>query len=118
MPPLSVEFDWAANSVTSELMLEGDYSNLELDFLQQKLLEHCKKEHDIVLIGEEVTIKEWKDKLRVWKKRTTASPSDKHLGHYKALLSCDLDDPETYEGKDLHDKQEQLIGVHVDLLAY
>eukprot|EP00957_Ditylum_brightwellii_P116667 8899492-Ditylum_brightwellii.AAC.1 len=30
MPPLSVEFDWAANSVTSELVLEGNYSNSEL----------------------------------------------------------------------------------------
>eukprot|EP00957_Ditylum_brightwellii_P138240 10537423-Ditylum_brightwellii.AAC.1 len=62
--PLSVEFDWAANPVTSELVLEGDYSNSELDFLKQKLLEHCKKGHDAVIIGEEVTIKEWKDKIR------------------------------------------------------
>eukprot|EP00957_Ditylum_brightwellii_P137556 10486644-Ditylum_brightwellii.AAC.1 len=32
MPPLSVEFDWAANSITSKLVLEEDYSNSELDF--------------------------------------------------------------------------------------
>eukprot|EP00957_Ditylum_brightwellii_P043739 3316377-Ditylum_brightwellii.AAC.1 len=75
IPPLSVEFDWAANSVTSELVLEGDYSNSELDFLQQKLLEHCKNEHDTALIGEEVKIKELKDKIRLWKERTTTSPS-------------------------------------------
>eukprot|EP00957_Ditylum_brightwellii_P169119 12872275-Ditylum_brightwellii.AAC.1 len=96
-PPLSVEIGWAANSVTSELVLDRDYSNSELDFFQQKLLEHCKKEHNAVLIGKEVTIKEWKDKLRVWKKRTTTSPSGKYLGHYKALISCNPDDPETYE---------------------
>eukprot|EP00957_Ditylum_brightwellii_P076196 5792043-Ditylum_brightwellii.AAC.1 len=65
MPPLSVNFDWAANSVTPELVLEGDYSNSELDFIQQKLLKHCKKEHDAAVIGEEVLIKEWKDKIRV-----------------------------------------------------
>eukprot|EP00957_Ditylum_brightwellii_P128229 9779714-Ditylum_brightwellii.AAC.1 len=66
IPPMSVKFDLAANSVTSELVLEGNYSNSELDFLQQKLLEHCKKEHDAVLIGDEATIKKRKDKRRVW----------------------------------------------------
>eukprot|EP00957_Ditylum_brightwellii_P111467 8502058-Ditylum_brightwellii.AAC.1 len=112
MPPLSVKFDWAENSVTSELVLEGDYSNSEIDFLQQKLLEHCKKEHNAAPIGKEVTIKEWKDKTRVWKEQTTTSPSVKNLGHYDAIISCGPDNPETYEGKDLCDKQEQLIGVH------
>eukprot|EP00957_Ditylum_brightwellii_P017355 1307664-Ditylum_brightwellii.AAC.1 len=97
-PPLSVEFDcWAANSGTSELVLEGDYSNSELDFLQQKILEHCKKEHDAAIIGEEVTIKEWKDKIRIQKEQTTTSPSGKHFSHYKALISCNPDDPETYK---------------------
>eukprot|EP00957_Ditylum_brightwellii_P191287 14564740-Ditylum_brightwellii.AAC.1 len=117
-PPLSVEFDWAANSVTSELLLEEDYSNSEIDFLQQKLFKHCEKEHDAVLIGEEVTKKEWKDKIRVRKEQTTTSPSGKHIGHYKALINCGPDDPKTYEGKDLCEKQEQLIGAHVDLLNY
>eukprot|EP00957_Ditylum_brightwellii_P011788 889465-Ditylum_brightwellii.AAC.1 len=65
MPPLSVEFDWAENSVTSELVLEGNYSNLEVDVLQHKLLEHCKKEHNAMIIGEAVTTEEWKEKIRV-----------------------------------------------------
>eukprot|EP00957_Ditylum_brightwellii_P159274 12123623-Ditylum_brightwellii.AAC.1 len=117
-PLLSVEFGLAANSVTSELVLEGDYSNSELDVFQQKLLEHCKKEHDTALIGEEVQINERKDKIRVWKERTTTSPSGKHLGHYKVLLSQGPDDPVTDKGKDLRAKQDQLIGVHVDMLNY
>eukprot|EP00957_Ditylum_brightwellii_P107917 8231963-Ditylum_brightwellii.AAC.1 len=58
-------FFWAANSVTFELVLEGDYSNSELGFLQQQLLEYCKKEHNTALIGEEVQIHEWKDKIKV-----------------------------------------------------
>eukprot|EP00957_Ditylum_brightwellii_P127479 9721459-Ditylum_brightwellii.AAC.1 len=42
VPNLSVEFDWAANSITINLVLEGEYSNSVLEFLQCKLLEHCK----------------------------------------------------------------------------
>eukprot|EP00957_Ditylum_brightwellii_P004128 314639-Ditylum_brightwellii.AAC.1 len=29
--PLSIEVDWAANSITSELILEGHYTNKEID---------------------------------------------------------------------------------------
>eukprot|EP00957_Ditylum_brightwellii_P100418 7654451-Ditylum_brightwellii.AAC.1 len=35
VPPFSVSFDWAANSITSEFVLEGKYSNTELTYLQQ-----------------------------------------------------------------------------------
>eukprot|EP00957_Ditylum_brightwellii_P142958 10892499-Ditylum_brightwellii.AAC.1 len=118
VPPLLVEFDWVANSVTSEIVLEGEYNNSELNFLQSKLLEHCKKEHDNAIIGEEVQIYEWKDKIKTWKEQTTTLPLGKHLGHYKALLSQGLDNPKSDEGKDLRAKQDILIEVHVDLLNY
>eukprot|EP00957_Ditylum_brightwellii_P066411 5042062-Ditylum_brightwellii.AAC.1 len=72
VPPLSVSFDWAANSITSELVLEGKYSNTELTYLQQKLLEHCKKEHNSTLVGDKVEIYELKDKIHNWKERTRA----------------------------------------------
>eukprot|EP00957_Ditylum_brightwellii_P060105 4564518-Ditylum_brightwellii.AAC.1 len=38
IPPLKEEFDWAANSRYSKMVLEGTYSNLELTFLESKLL--------------------------------------------------------------------------------
>eukprot|EP00957_Ditylum_brightwellii_P086863 6611391-Ditylum_brightwellii.AAC.1 len=53
--------------------------------------------NNAVIIGEAVTTKEWKEKLRAQKEQTTTSPSGKHLGHYKALISCDPADPQTYE---------------------
>eukprot|EP00957_Ditylum_brightwellii_P060586 4600716-Ditylum_brightwellii.AAC.1 len=56
VPPLLVEFDWAANSITLELVLGDEYSNSELEFLQCKLLEHCKQEQDTAIIGEKVEI--------------------------------------------------------------
>ena len=87
IPPLEEEFDWAANSWYSKMVLEGTYSNLELSFLENKLLDHCKKERDADIIGKEISVEEWKDKIRVWRGKTTTSPSGKHLGYYKALLS-------------------------------
>eukprot|EP00957_Ditylum_brightwellii_P194069 14779821-Ditylum_brightwellii.AAC.1 len=75
VPPLLVSFHWAANSITSDLVLEGKYSNTELTYRQQMLLEHCKKEHNSTLVGNKVEAYEWKDKIRNWKERTTTLPS-------------------------------------------
>eukprot|EP00957_Ditylum_brightwellii_P093544 7122845-Ditylum_brightwellii.AAC.1 len=102
----------------SELVLEGKYSNTKLTYLQQKLLEHCKKEHDSTLVGDKVEIYEWKDKVRNWKERTTTLPLGQHLGHYKALLAIGPFDPNSDEGKDLRAKQDQLVGIHLELLNY
>eukprot|EP00957_Ditylum_brightwellii_P001304 102434-Ditylum_brightwellii.AAC.1 len=99
--PLEEEFDWAANLHHSKLVLEGSYSNLELTFLEKKLLEHCKKEREADII-----------------EQTTTSPSGKHLGHYKALLSRGPDDPQSDEGKDFHNKQKAFVQAHVDMLNY
>eukprot|EP00957_Ditylum_brightwellii_P129623 9888357-Ditylum_brightwellii.AAC.1 len=41
-------------------MLEGSYSNLELTFLEKNLLEHCKKERNADIIGDEISVEEWK----------------------------------------------------------
>eukprot|EP00957_Ditylum_brightwellii_P134927 10287491-Ditylum_brightwellii.AAC.1 len=45
----------------------GTYSNSELNFLEDKLLDHCKKERDVGIIGEEISVEEWKEKIRAWR---------------------------------------------------
>eukprot|EP00957_Ditylum_brightwellii_P029804 2254504-Ditylum_brightwellii.AAC.1 len=62
--PMVEEFDWAANSRQSELVLEGSYANSELLFIQNKLLEHCKKERNANIIGNKISVEEWKDKIQ------------------------------------------------------
>eukprot|EP00957_Ditylum_brightwellii_P000901 72145-Ditylum_brightwellii.AAC.1 len=99
VPPLSVQVDWAANSMTSELILEGDYSNEELSGITQLLLHHCKREYNTEIIGKQISKEEWQDKIAVWKEHTTTSHSGRHLGHYKALLGCHAHDPQSDKGK-------------------
>eukprot|EP00957_Ditylum_brightwellii_P073574 5590469-Ditylum_brightwellii.AAC.1 len=62
IPPLSEEFDWAENSQHYKLVLEGSYSNLELTFLENKLLGHCKKKRKADIMGNEIAVEEWKEK--------------------------------------------------------
>eukprot|EP00957_Ditylum_brightwellii_P063207 4797980-Ditylum_brightwellii.AAC.1 len=76
--------DWAANSIMSELILEGNYTSKEIDALTLKLLEHCMKEQDSIELG-------------------------RHLGHLKALQSQGPDNLVSDEGKELQIRQDALI---------
>eukprot|EP00957_Ditylum_brightwellii_P000953 76517-Ditylum_brightwellii.AAC.1 len=58
VPPLSIEVVWAVNSITSELALEGHYTNKEIHVLIKKLLKHCKEEQDSIKLGETITVHE------------------------------------------------------------
>jgi hypothetical protein len=120
--PLSVMFDWSANTATAEQVLQGNYSPTELTDLQQLLLQHCKREFDPAPADAHsipaITTAEWKKRIRRWKESTTTSPSGMHLGHARALISRHSLDPKSPEGKSLSAIQEDLIQAHVSLLNY
>ena len=42
--PLSVMFNWSANTATAEQVLQGEFSSDELTELQDLLLQHCQRE--------------------------------------------------------------------------
>eukprot|EP00957_Ditylum_brightwellii_P192904 14688087-Ditylum_brightwellii.AAC.1 len=115
IPPIKHEVDWAANSITSELILNGEYSNEELDDLAKKLLNHCKRKKKNLNIGESITEKEWRNKIKACTERTTTSPSGQHLGHLKALQSRRPDDPSSEEGKLLATRQKRLVNTQVEM---
>eukprot|EP00957_Ditylum_brightwellii_P016125 1214065-Ditylum_brightwellii.AAC.1 len=98
-PPLLVEVDWAANLVTSELILEGGYTNDELSDIEQLLIQHCRHDYNCDMIKAKITKEEWQNKIAVWDKHTPTSPSGQHHGHFKALLDQHQHDTSTDEGQ-------------------
>jgi hypothetical protein len=120
--PMSVMFNWSANTATAEQVLRGNFSSSELTHLQQLLLQHCKREFDpgppdAQSIPAIITT-EWKRRIRRWKESTTTSPSGLHLGHARALISQHSHDPNSPEGKQLSKIQDGLIQAQVSLLNY
>eukprot|EP00957_Ditylum_brightwellii_P176131 13411797-Ditylum_brightwellii.AAC.1 len=61
------------------------------------------------MIGEEINVEECKNKIQVWKEKTTTSPPGKHSQHDKALLGRGPDNPKLEEGIDLNTKQDILL---------
>eukprot|EP00957_Ditylum_brightwellii_P135520 10333261-Ditylum_brightwellii.AAC.1 len=113
-----MEVDWVVNSITSKIVLKGEYSNSELDYLQTLPLTHCKSEQAKTSVGESIDLSEWKDKIHVWKERTTTTPSEKHLGHYKTFLVRGPFDPKSEEGQAFWPQQNSLALINVDLINY
>eukprot|EP00957_Ditylum_brightwellii_P108199 8255582-Ditylum_brightwellii.AAC.1 len=69
-------------------------------------------------VGENITHEMWKGKVAAWHESTTTLPSGHHLGHFKALIRCFAEDPNTDEEKIMHQKQIDLIDTHIVLLNY
>jgi hypothetical protein len=83
--PLAELITWQADTDTAELILQGDYTNDELDDITQLLLKHCQSVSTPDAVKPELTIEDFTAKLRVWQESTSTSPSGHHLGHYKAV---------------------------------
>lgn len=87
-PPLSQSVDFTASTITSELILQGEYDASDLDDITQLMINHLKvcdqEEEPLPML---ITDDELVGKLRKWKETTTTSPSKLHLGHWKALIA-------------------------------
>jgi hypothetical protein len=117
VPPLSQRFDWAANSIESELTLEGNFTSDDLGELQQLFLSHCTREVDTVL-GNKISSSSFRKRLLRWDERTTTSPSGLHLGHAKALVVPLHLDATSEAGILLRAQQQDLFSAHLSLVNY
>jgi hypothetical protein len=117
-PPISNDVDWSANSTSSTDILNGTYQS-QVDVPQcQALLAACRAATDLDLLPAELELKDFTGKIKVWKESTTTSPSGRHLGRYKALLSTGNYDPESEEFISFVDQQSAILKLLLFLVNY
>eukprot|EP00957_Ditylum_brightwellii_P030800 2333808-Ditylum_brightwellii.AAC.1 len=83
----------------SEAVLQGQFTDIELTELQQLFLKHCNMAPIKKYVGKKITCAMWKGKVAAWCESTTTLLSGHHLGHFKALIPCFAEDPNTDEGQ-------------------
>lgn len=109
--PLREEIDWLATSPAAEEILQGKYES-PIDHPQVKnLLENCAAITPLDSIPRQLTIEEFREKIRSWRESTTTSPSGRHLGRYKSLFVriTDTNDPSGSPAElPFSDKQAQI----------
>jgi hypothetical protein len=117
VPPLSHQINFKASTETAELILNGTYSNEDLDLITKMLIEHMKKVSKPVVTST-ITAAKFQSKILLWQERTSTSPSGVHLGHYKAYYATHTYEKDTLEYNEFEQKRHAIIEAHVSLLNY
>jgi hypothetical protein len=116
IPPFAEWVNWSASTHTSELLLEGSFSNDDLSSLEQDLLKYMEAKTSLDSISDGIDRSEWEGKICAWNENTSTSPSGFHLGHSKVLLAPHDLPPDSAECLTLETNREHLITWQVQLL--
>jgi hypothetical protein len=127
VPPLSIELGFCGDGPASASILNGTYNNTVLESNVALLVQHLQQMDEMAAIQTYPTIstEEYTSKLKIWTESTSTSPSELHLGHYKALIARHKYSAVNPEDTELMAKkiewnwmQEQLLDLHVRMLNY
>ena len=118
-PSMSRKFNWSATTEAAELVLEGNYEDAELTDIQRMFLDNMKR-----VASEEISSSKYLNadsftkKMKSWKEKTSTSPSGRHLGHYKTLVSTIDRSLEKGKITDLKLIQTDILKCYVGLINY
>jgi Reverse transcriptase (RNA-dependent DNA polymerase) len=88
-----LEYEGINNAVQN--MIQNKHIPQELDNQPEyvkKILEKLSDGENLPVIDKDNIYEEFCEGFKKWKKRTTTSPSGRHLGHYKILLKIGVED--------------------------
>lgn len=116
VPSFCEKVDWGSSTHTADLILEGDYTEDQLNEVTSKFVSYMKRKTEFDEIPAIITILEWEGKIKAWKESTSTSPSGFHLGHSKALIANHGLTRESSEAAKLEAKQKTLVAWQVELI--
>ena len=112
------KFNWSASTNEAELVLKGEYTDDEISDITRLFLDNMTRVTEVEESPKFLTMKEFTGKFKVWRESTSTSPSGRHLGHYKALVST-IDRSLTEEERKTYGKfQEEIAQCYISLINY
>ena len=116
--PLQSHFNWSASTHEAKLVLEGNYSNRDIDHVSQTLLDSFTRVTDLDQFQAKITKEDMSGKFRKWRESMSTSPSGRHLGHYKLLFTTiDKTLPESDRAR-YRDIQSSIATLYAWILTY
>jgi hypothetical protein len=101
----------------ADAILDRTRDNADLDKLMQAVLHECTYKTTLDTVTGYVAVNEFLGKFKSWNEKTSTSPSGRHLGLYKALVTrLHFQDPD--EEAKLEGIRKSLTQVHVNLINY
>ena len=102
--PMKKKFDWNTSTNEAEAVLNGTYNteeDAELTEIMKSIFTNCVEIGPPKKSTPEIRVAQLRGKMKVWRERTTTSPSGRYLGHYKSLFTVIDKSLEATERKEL-----------------
>ena len=112
------KFNWSASTDEAELVLKGEFESEEITEIARLMLDNLTRVTEVEDKVRFVTKKDFTGKFKAWRESTSTSPSGRHLGHYKALVSTidrSLDDVKRTKYQSY---QDDIIECYTSLINY
>ena len=121
MESMKQKFDWNTSTDEAEEVLKGTYDNngdVELTEIIKLIFRNCVQISPPEKTSTEITVEQLRGKMKVWRELTTTSPSGRHLGHYKSLVTVIDKSLKEEERRELKETQERIAGCYVTITNY
>ena len=112
------KFDLSASTQESELVLNGEYTDEELTNVQRMFLNNMQRISQKKISTNFITTDEFDGKMKKWRETTSTSPSGRHLGHYKVLVSTIDRSLQENVVKNLQSIQKDIKMCYIGLINY
>ena len=112
------KFNWSASTDEAELVLKGEFESEEITEIARLMLDNLTRVTEVDDNVRYVTKKDFTGKFKAWRESTSTSPSGRHLGHYKALVSTIDRSLREEERTKYQGYQTDLIECYISLINY
>ena len=117
-PSMKQKFNWSATTNEAELVLNCEYTDKALSHVQRMLLDNMKRVTSNESSPTYLTSTKFDNQMKKWRESTSTSPSGRHLGHYKVLLSTPDRTLKDDEIKDIKSIQSDIKKCYLGLINY
>lgn len=104
--------------VKAEMILEGEYTEPELDGINILFLDNLIRVTETDESTRLVTREEFQGKMKTWRESMSTVQSERHLGHYKSLITTIDRSLDEEERKRLKQIQEDLMSCYIGIINY
>jgi hypothetical protein len=111
-------FNWSASTDKAKLVLKGEFESEEITEIARLMLDNVTRVIEVEDNVRFVTKKDFTGKFKAWRESTSTSPSGRHLGHYKALVSTIDRSLAEVEQTKYRAYQDKMIDCYVSLINY
>ena len=116
--PLRIRFSWNSQTREAQMVVNGTYTPTDETEIQRMFLDHLSRVTPIDKFNEQVSLDDFKQKMKKWRESTSTLSSGRRLGHYKVCVATIDKLLEPKEREKLKRLQTMIANTYVTIINY